>query len=175
MIATNGGKVAGCVYRVPVSYGASLFAREILPPEPLPEDAPTVVMAHGWCLDQTSWHRVIDELFYPGAQELLVAGLEQARVDILDEVGKDLLLELEAKLLGWVADLHLGRLGVRGRGLRRMGVLQRVRLAGARSALHLHLGWVYGWHCVFPADESLIFCGHQLKETSLRSASPHHG
>ncbi len=72
MIATNGGKVAGCVYRVPVSYGASLFAREILPPEPLPEDAPTVVMAHGWCLDQTSWHRVIDELFYQRAVRVVV-------------------------------------------------------------------------------------------------------
>ncbi|PID97065.1 MAG: lipase [Actinomycetales bacterium] len=50
------------IFRVPVSYGASIFAEVIDPGESVPPGAPTVVMAHGWCLDHTSWHKVIDEL-----------------------------------------------------------------------------------------------------------------
>ena len=46
-------------HRVPVSYGASLLAEEIVPPRPVPPGVPTVVLAHGWCLDHTSWVRVI--------------------------------------------------------------------------------------------------------------------
>jgi len=50
------------VYRVPVSYGASLFAEEILSPRPIPPGTPTIILAHGWCLDHTSWHRIVSEL-----------------------------------------------------------------------------------------------------------------
>ncbi|MBK8469292.1 MAG: alpha/beta hydrolase [Candidatus Phosphoribacter sp.] len=50
------------VYRVPVSFGANLFAEEILPDRPAAAGAPTVVLAHGWCLDHTSWHKVIADL-----------------------------------------------------------------------------------------------------------------
>jgi pimeloyl-ACP methyl ester carboxylesterase len=38
------------------------MAQVILPPHHLPADAPTVVLAHGWCLDHTSWHKVIAEM-----------------------------------------------------------------------------------------------------------------
>ncbi len=50
------------IYRVPVSYGANLMAQELMPERPVPDDAPTVVLAHGWCLDHTSWHKVLSEL-----------------------------------------------------------------------------------------------------------------
>ena len=46
-------------FRVPVSYGASLFAEEIVPADPIRPGTPTVVLAHGWCLDRTSWHKII--------------------------------------------------------------------------------------------------------------------
>ena len=45
--------------RVQVSYGASLFAEELVPQLPVPEGTPTIVLAHGWCQDHTSWHKII--------------------------------------------------------------------------------------------------------------------
>ena len=54
--------MVGRAYRVPVSYGANLFAQEFLPEAGLPASGPTVVLAHGWCMDHSSWHRVIDAL-----------------------------------------------------------------------------------------------------------------
>ena len=47
------------MYRVPVSYGANILAQEILPDRPPSAGVPTVVLAHGWCLDHTSWHKVV--------------------------------------------------------------------------------------------------------------------
>lgn len=49
-------------HRVPVSYGANIMAQEFVPARPLGPGTPTVVLAHGWCLDHTSWHKVVDDL-----------------------------------------------------------------------------------------------------------------
>lgn len=59
--------MVGHAYRVPVSYGANLFAQEYLPDDADTDDGaqipgPTVVLAHGWCMDHSSWHRVVDAL-----------------------------------------------------------------------------------------------------------------
>lgn len=45
--------------RVPVSYGANLFVEEIAPARPIADGTPTLVLSHGWCLDRTSWHKVV--------------------------------------------------------------------------------------------------------------------
>ncbi|MBK6956515.1 MAG: alpha/beta fold hydrolase [Actinomycetales bacterium] len=50
------------IHRVPVSYGANIMAQEILPDGPVAGGTPTVVLAHGWCLDHTSWHKVLADL-----------------------------------------------------------------------------------------------------------------
>lgn len=50
------------VVRVPVTYGGELIADVIEPHLPVPDGTPTVLLAHGWCLDHTCWHKVIDEL-----------------------------------------------------------------------------------------------------------------
>ncbi len=47
---------------VRASYGAEIVAYVVDPPRPPKAGAPTVVLAHGWCMDHTSWHRVVDEV-----------------------------------------------------------------------------------------------------------------
>jgi pimeloyl-ACP methyl ester carboxylesterase len=47
---------------VKASYGADILAVEVPAPRPPKRGTPTIVLAHGWCLEHTSWHRVVDEL-----------------------------------------------------------------------------------------------------------------
>jgi pimeloyl-ACP methyl ester carboxylesterase len=54
--------VAGRITIVRASYGAELVAAEVPSPRPLPRGAATLLLAHGWCLDHTSWHKVVDEV-----------------------------------------------------------------------------------------------------------------
>jgi len=54
--------VAERVSVVRASYGAEIVAYVVDPPRAPKAGAPTVVLAHGWCMDHTSWHRVVDEV-----------------------------------------------------------------------------------------------------------------
>lgn len=47
---------------VPAPHGGSLTATEFLPASAPDEDAPTVVLAHGWTLTRASWEPVVREL-----------------------------------------------------------------------------------------------------------------
>ena len=47
---------------VPAPHGATLAATEFLPAATPDEDAPTVVLAHGWTLARASWEPVVREL-----------------------------------------------------------------------------------------------------------------
>jgi len=80
--------VTNRVYRVTASYGASLLAEEILPAGPLEPGAPTVVLAHGWCLDHTSWHKVIAELHRRRAVRVVVYDQRGHGKSSMGEVGE---------------------------------------------------------------------------------------
>lgn len=54
--------MAGRIRLVRASYGAELVAAVFAPPRPPASDAATVLLAHGWCLDHTSWHKVVEEV-----------------------------------------------------------------------------------------------------------------
>ena len=47
---------------VPALHGATLAATEFLPAGDLDDDAPTVILAHGWTLARASWEPVVREL-----------------------------------------------------------------------------------------------------------------
>lgn len=77
------------VARVPVSYGANILVEEVLPPRPIPEGAPTLVLAHGWCLDHTSWHKVIAKVHEQRNVRIVMydqRGHGKSSMGVIDEV-----------------------------------------------------------------------------------------